>query len=104
MAMNRTLTILLIVSAAANALLLYRVVDVGVTTTYQSAEIKSLKRQQAQMQKLIPLLQKGISRDLVVGAARDAGLQIMVKDPNSMYVGMIEFIFRDGIVADIRFE
>lgn len=102
--MNRILVILLLVSAAANAFLLYRVVDVGVTTTYQSAEIKSLKQQQEQMQKLLPLLQKGVSRDAVVGAARDARLEVMNKAPNRLYVGMIEFIFKDGVVSDIRFE
>jgi hypothetical protein len=102
--MNRILVTLLLVSGAANAFLLYRVVDVGVTTTYQSAEIKSLKQQQDQMQKLLPLLQKGISRDAVVGAARDAGLEVMNKEPNTLYVGMIEFIFKDGVVSDIRLE
>jgi hypothetical protein len=102
--MNRILMVLLLVSAAANAFLLYRLLDTGVTTTYQSSEVKFLKQQQTQMQKLLPLLQKGVSRDAVVSAAKDAGLEVMVKDPNRLYVGTIEFVFKDGIVVDIQFE
>lgn len=95
---------MLVVSIMVNGFLLYRVFDVGVTTTYEGSEIKSLKRQQAQMQKLFPLLQKGISRDALLGAARGAGLEVMEKTQDQVYVGAIEFVLRDGNVVDLRFD
>ena len=95
---------MLVASIAVNVFLLYRLFDVGVTTTYQGSEIKSLKRQQAQIQKLFPLLQKDISRDALVGAARGAGLEVMEKTPNQVYVRTIEFVLRDGKVVDVRFD
>jgi hypothetical protein len=102
--MNRSLLILLILSAAANAFFMFRLLDTGVTTTYQSAEIKSLLQQQAEMKKLIPLLQKGTSRDTIVGAAQEAGLEVMQKEPGSLYIGTIEFLFTDGRLSDVKFE
>src|SRR6266403_4319316 len=101
--MSKILIGFLVASIAVNVFLLYRVFDVGVTTTYQGSEIKSLKRQQAQIQKLFPLLEKGISRDALLGAARGAGLEVMEKTPDQVYVGAIEFVLRDGMVADVRF-
>ena len=102
--MNRILLALSILSVAANAFLLYRLLDTGVTTTYQSAEVKSLLQQQAEMKKLAPLLLKGTSRDTLLGAAREAGLQIMQKEPDRLYVGSIEVMFTDGRVSDVNFE
>jgi hypothetical protein len=102
--MNRILLALLILSGVANAFLLYRAVDTGVTTTYQSAEIKSLLQQQVEMKRLMPLLQKGISRDTLVSAAHEARLEIMQKEPNRLYVGTIEYLFTDDRVSDVRFE
>lgn len=102
--MNRILLTLAILSVAANAFLLYRLLDTGVTTTYQSAEVKSLLQQQAEMKKLSPLLLKGISRDALVVAARDKGLQVIEKEPDRLYVGTIEFLFKDGRVSDVNFE
>jgi hypothetical protein len=95
---------LLVAAIAVNVFLLYRVFDAGVTTTYEGSEIKSLKRQQAQIQKLFPLLQKGISRDAPLGAARDAGLEVIEKTPDEVYVGAIEFVLKDGKVVDVRFD
>lgn len=102
--MNRILLTLTILSAAANAFLLYRLLDTGVTTTYQAAEVKSLSQQQAEMKVLSRLLLKGISRDALEDAARETGLQIMQKEPDRVYVGTIEFFFKDGRVSDVNFE
>jgi len=102
--MNRIVLALLVLSVAVNAFLLYRLLDTGVTTTYQSAEIKSQLQQQAEMKKLIPLLLKGTSRDTLMGAAREAGLQVMQKEPNRLYIGTIEVLFTDGRVSDVNFE
>jgi len=102
--MNRSLLILLILSVVANAFLMYRLLDTGVTTTYQSAEIKSLLKQQADMKKLIPLLQKGTSRDTILGAAREAGLEVMQKEPDMLYVGTVEFLFKDGRLSEVKFD
>ena len=101
---SRVPIVLLVASIAANVFLLYRVLDVGVTTTYEGSEIKSLKRQQAQIQKLFPLLQRGMSRDALLDAARSAGLEVMEKTPDQVYVGAIEFVLRDGKVVDVRFD
>ena len=102
--MNRILLTLSILSVAANAFLLYRLLDTGVTTTYQSAEVKSLLQQQAEMKKLAPLLLKGTSRDTLLGAAREVGLQIIQKEPDRLYIGSIEVVFTDGRVSDVNFE
>ena len=102
--MNRISLAVLILSVAANAFLLYRLLDTGVTTTYQSAEIKSLLQKQADMKKLFPLLQKGTSRDTLSNAAREAGLQVMQKEPDRLYVGTIEFLFTDGRVREMKFD
>lgn len=102
--MNRILLTLSILSVAANAFLLYRLFDTGVTTTYQSAEVKSLLQQQAEMKKLVPLLLKGTSRDTLESAARETGLQVMQKERDRVYVGTIEFLFTDGRVGDVNFE
>lgn len=102
--MNRNLLTLLILSVAGNAFLLYRLLDTGVTTTYQSAEVKSLLQQQAEIKKLAPLLLKGIPRDTLEDAARKTGLQVMPKESDTLYVGTIEFLFRDGRVNDINFD
>jgi hypothetical protein len=102
--MNRILLALSILSVAANVFLLYRLLDTGVTTTYQSAEVKSLLQQQAELKKLVPLLLKGTSRDTLLDAARQAGLQIMQKETDRLYVGSIEVVFTDGRVSDVNFE
>src|SRR5882762_11267363 len=102
--MSKVLIVLLVASIAVNVFLLYRVFDVGVTTTYEGSEIKSLKQQQTQIQKLFPLLQKGISRDALLGAARGTGLEVIEKTPDQVYVGTIEYVLRDGMVVDVRFD
>jgi hypothetical protein len=75
--MSRVLIVLLLASIAANVFLLYRVFDVGVTTTYEGSEINLLKKQQAQMRKLFPFLQIGISRDALLSAAGREGLEVI---------------------------
>lgn len=102
--MSRVLIVFLVASIAVNVFLLYRVFDVGVTTTYEGSEIKSLKQQQTQIQKLFPLLEKGISRDALLAAARDTGLEVIEKTPDQVYVGAIEFVLKDGMVVDVRFD
>lgn len=102
--MRRVLIVVLVASILVNVFLLYRVIDVGTTTTYEGSEITSLRRQQAQIQKLFPLLQKDISRDALLGAARGAGLEVIEKTPNQVYVGAIEFVLRDGKVVEVRFD
>jgi len=64
--MSKVLIVLLVASIAVNVFLLYRVFDVGVTTTYEGSEIKSLKQQQTQIQKLFPLLQKDVVAQLSI--------------------------------------
>jgi len=102
--MNRTPLMLLVLSMAVNAFLLYRMLDTGITTTYQSAEIKTQLRQQAEMKRLMPLLLKGTSRDTLMNAARESGLRVIQKEPNRLYVGTIEVLFRDGQISDLNFE
>jgi hypothetical protein len=102
--MSRILVVLLAASIAANVFLLYRVLDVGVTTTYEGSEIKALKQQQAQIQKVFPLLQKGMSRDALLGVAHGAGLEVIEKTPDQVYVGAIEFVLKDGMVVGVKFD
>jgi len=102
--MNRTLTVCLLISVVANLFLLYRLLDTGVTTTYQASEIRSSTKQLSDMQKLFPAIATGFSRDALMNAAHTVGLEVIEKDKGELYVGSIEFSLKGDTVVGIRFN
>jgi hypothetical protein len=102
--MNRVLPVCLTLSAVVNVFLLYRVLDTGVTTTYEASEIKSVRRELADMQKLFPVVSVGTSHEELVSAARKVDLEVIEKKQGNIYVGSVEFLLRDDKVAGVDFD
>jgi hypothetical protein len=89
--MKKTLGGLLLMSVLGNVLLIYRVFDLGVTTTYGSDEISRRTQQVADAEKLLPPLLSGTSRTELLSEAQKAGLDVMDKGKEGLYVGGIHF-------------
>ena len=102
--MKKTLGVLLLISVLGNAVLIYRVFDLGVTTTYGSDEISRRTQQVADAQKLLPPLLSGTSRMELLSEAQKAGLEVMDKGEEGLYVGGIHFVLSGDRVAAIDFE
>jgi hypothetical protein len=102
--MRKVLGIALLVSVLGNIVLLYRVLDMGVTTTYGADEISRRGKQVADVQKLLPLLMPHTSRADLLGAAQKAGLEIIDKGQEGMYVGDVQFIFSGDQVTAVKFD
>lgn len=96
------LGLLLSISVLGNALLLYRVIDLGVTITYGADEIGRRSNQAADVQKLLPLLMTHVSRADVLSAAGKAGLEVIDKGDEGLYVGDILFAFSGDLVAAVK--
>jgi hypothetical protein len=102
--MKNTLGFLLFISAVGNAVLLFRVFDLGVTTTYGSDEISRRTHQVADAQKLLPPLLSDTSRKDLLSAALKANLEVLEKGEEGLYVGGIHFVLTGDRVAAIEFE
>ena len=102
--MNKVVTVSLLVSVIANGFLLYRLLDTGVTTTYEASEIKSQTRQLSDMQKLFLAVSTGLTRDALMIAAHAAGLEVIQKEKGDLYVGSIEFSLVGDKVVGIHFN
>jgi hypothetical protein len=104
MAMKTLFGVLLVISIIGNAILLYRVLDMGVTTTYQSDEIKQRGEQLEGIQKLWSSLLPNTSRADVLNAARKSGLEVLDKQEEGLYVDGIHFVFSGDQVTAVKFE
>ena len=104
MVTRKVLGILLLISVLGNAFLLYRVIDLGVTTTYGADEIGRRSSQAADAQKLFTLLMTHVSRADVLAAAGKTGLEILDKQDEGTYVGNILFIFSGDQVTAVKFD
>jgi hypothetical protein len=102
--MKTVLGIALLVSVLVNAFLLYRLLDTGVTVTYGAAEISYKQKQEAAAEKLLPLLLANTSRDSLLDAARRAGLEIIDKGTDGVYVGKVHFMLSNDHVTAVTFE
>jgi hypothetical protein len=102
--MKSPLGILLLISVLGNAVLLYRVFDLGVTTTYGSDEIRRRSQQAADAEKLLPSLVSGTSRMDLLNAAQKTGLEVLDKGEEGLYVGGIHFVLSGDRVAAVKFE
>jgi hypothetical protein len=102
--MRKTLGIALGLSVLANAVLLYRVLDLGSATTDEAVEIRHERAQLGAIQKLLPLLPPSVSREDLVNAAREAGLDIFDKGTEGLLVGTVLFTLSEGRVVAVKFE
>lgn len=102
--MGKIIKLALLCSILINVTLLYRVIDLGVTTTYGADEINYRNRQASDLKKLLPLLLKSTSQEQVLLAARQAGLEVMKKIDEGTYVGTVLFTYSDGKVIAVDFQ
>lgn len=87
-----------------NAVLFYRVLDLAVTETYRGDEISRRSRQAADAQKLLSLLMQHASRADLLSAAQRAGLEVLHKGKEELYVGDLHFVLSGDRVAAVRLD
>tara|TARA_R110000824_G_scaffold118960_2_gene271451 strand:+ start:70653 stop:70979 length:327 start_codon:yes stop_codon:yes gene_type:complete len=97
------LTFCLVLSVVGNALLLYRVADLGVTTTHQSEQIRLNAQQAKDAEEILPMLINKTSRDDVLFAARKAGLTTFEKE-EGLIVGQLLFVFSGELLDRVIFS
>lgn len=102
--MRQILGIALCISVLGNAVLLYRVVDLGAVTTDQASEVSLQQTQLETIKKLLPSLSRGVSREDLVGAARAAGLETHDKGEEGVLIGTVEFALSKDGIATINFN
>jgi hypothetical protein len=102
--MRQALPILLVLSLLTNGVLLYRVFDLGVTTTYGADEIDRRSEQAAGAQKLLPLLMPSTSRADLLTAAQKSGLEVLDKGEEGLYIGGVHFVLSGDRVTAIELE
>jgi hypothetical protein len=102
--MKRSLVLLLVASLLANLGLLYRIVDMGLTSTYAGDEIARREKQEADAQQLLRVLLATTSRDDLLDAAHRASLEVINKGEEGVYVGEIRFVFSGDRVVGVDFD
>jgi hypothetical protein len=102
--MKNVISIALLLSVLGNFVLLYRVFDMGLTSTYEADEISRRGHQVANVQKLLPLLVPNMSRANLLSAARKANLEILEKGEEGLYVGGIRFLLSGDRVVAVNFD
>lgn len=100
---KRLLSIFLLISVLGNFFLMYRVLDLGVTTTYQESEIALRIKQMEAMERLFPALVASTSRSQLLDAAEKLELETFDKGSEGVNVGGIMFIFSDNRVSAVDF-
>lgn len=102
--MKNRLVVPLVLSVLGNCILLYRVLDLGVATTYLSDEVRRRGQQTEDARKLLSFLVTHQSRADVLDAARVTGLEVLDKGEAGVFIGSIHFIFSDDEVSTIEFD
>ena len=101
--MVKILWIALTLSLLGNALLIYRVFDIGVAMTYGSDELHRRETQLSNMQLLLPYLIDTSTGPTIRSAAKAAGLEVLDKGTDGLYVGEIHFIFMGDTLSAVKF-
>ncbi len=102
--MNKGLWIALALSVLANILLFYRIVDLGVTMTYGADELTRREGQLSTMQVLLPHLVNTATHATIQKAAQKAGLEILDKGAEGLYVGEVHFIFTGDTLTSVKVD
>src|SRR5690606_15053959 len=95
----RLLSIALAISALLNLYLAYRLLDLGVTSTYAADELQRRGAQVSALQRLLPLLMPNTSRHLLISTAQAAGLEVLDKGDEGVYVEEILFVISNDQVG-----
>jgi len=99
------LRLLLVVSMAGNAYLLYKLIDHGVSITYQADEQARRGQQLAALSALLMEYAKGDSRNALVQRAKQVGLHVIDKPgENYFWIDEIRFDIVDDRLADIKLD
>ena len=102
---KQTVNFLLALSVVANAVLIYRIFDLGVTLTHQSSALERREGQLSDINKVLTMVAPQIGKDEFVKRAKSAGLDILVKDENkAAYVGEVQFIFKENRIVGISYK
>ncbi|AUO66527.1 hypothetical protein WM46_18245 [Citrobacter freundii complex sp. CFNIH2] len=102
--MVRIIRFALLCSILINVVLLYRVFDLGVMTTYGMDEIHYRNRQASDLKKLLPLLLKSTSQEQILLAAKQADLEVIKKSGEGTYVGTVLFTYSDSKVIAVDLQ
>jgi len=102
---RRALSIALLLSIIGNVVLLYRVVDLGVTVTHTADEISYKSKQLTDIEKLWPALAPKLSRADLLTAAHKTGLEVMEKkDEDSLFLGEVQFLLAGDQVTAMKLK
>ena len=105
MNMKKIFGVSLLLSVIVNIALLYRLLDTGISVSYQADELGYKSKQLTDVQKMFPVLVPKMSRADLLEKARKTGLEIIEKkDDNTVYVGGIQFVLSNDQVTAIKFE
>jgi len=93
---------ILLVSLILNAWLGYRILNLGVTITHQSDQIKFLNGQVKDVEKLWTKQVERSSSSALIEAAKEVGLEVIEKrNEHAFYLGRIKVLLTDDRVAKI---
>lgn len=99
--MKHWLRIALTLSILANVFLVYRTFDIGVTMTYMSDEIEHQQTRAADVERLLPLLAPHLTKSELLEAAGKAGLEVIEKQEEGIYVGDLLFTLAGDRVISV---
>lgn len=103
--MRRSFGIALFLSIIGNVVLLYRVLDLGITVTHATDEISYRSKQLTDVEKLWPVLAPKISRADLLAAAPKTGLEVMEKkDEDSLFLGEVQFLLSGDQVTSMKLK
>lgn len=98
------LGVVLVISVVGNAILLYRALDSGVTATHGADEIDRRNRQTEDARKLMRVLLSDFSHADVVSAAEKAGVPVIDKGDEGLFVGEVRFAMSEDRIVDVQFD
>jgi len=101
--MRKLLIIGLIASVALNAVLLYRVLNLGVAATYGEDESTFRTKQITAAESLLLGFPKSSSREDLLELAKAHNLEVVEKGDGHIYVGNISFAVSGNRVSAVSF-
>jgi hypothetical protein len=101
---RKLLIIGLVASVALNAVLLYRVLNLGVAASYGEDESTFRAMQITAAEKLLLGFSKSSSRENLLELAKTHNLEVVEKSDGRIYVGNISFAFSGNRVSAVNFH
>lgn len=100
--MHRILTAALLLSLVGNGVLLWRILDLGVTTTYLDDQNQIFDRTLNDLEKLLPSIVGQSSRASIASLATKSGIGVLDKGSDGLLIGTMYFRFSDGRLMEVR--